>query len=204
MHGLRRPCDHATTGARARDVGQRQYFEVRDGRWKADAAVRVRRASPIGRRSNSARQFDGAVAIATDHAILYLEDQRAGSRYSGIPRTGAARIASGGYAQAGRHVEGGYHAYEARLSSQQRSAVQRQRGAHGVLRYPRGWRPGIHGCHIHRGRSAISLRAVGGEQSFSPRGRWIEMGPTTLRTDSAFEVNRYTGIRLEGAPHGIQ
>ena len=60
--------------------------------------------------ANAARQFVRSMAIAADHAILYIEDQRAGSRYSRIPRTNAAGIASAGHAQARRNVKSGDHA----------------------------------------------------------------------------------------------
>jgi len=43
-----------------------------------DATVRVRQ----GQQGYAARQFDGPVAVAADHSILYIENQRAGSRHS--------------------------------------------------------------------------------------------------------------------------
>ena len=39
-----------------------------------------------------------------------------------------------GYAPAGRHVEGGHHAHQARIPAQQWRAFQRQCGSHGILR----------------------------------------------------------------------
>ena len=145
------------------------------------------RAAPAGR-GHIARQFGGPVAIAADHTILHIEDQRAGSKHSWIPRTNPGGIGSARHAQARRDSQGGDHAPTSRISPQQRGAVQRQRGAHGVLRYPSRRRPGVHGHYIYRGGPAVSLRPLGRQQSVPPRGRWIQMEAAALRADPVFEM----------------